>query len=130
GASSISPRPAWTTMFRAISEMAVATRVESVREKPSSLASARPRARAGTMSASEATSIRSVSSLIMLTSSRHQITQQLEPFLQIERRVQGLDVELELHHSHGNVGLDADDHRLGATELGGQRDRAQRPGHE
>src|SRR5438270_13219899 len=117
-------------MCRAISEMAVATRVASVGEKPRSLARARPWARAGTMSASDTTSIRTFSSLIVLAEPRSQIAEQLQPLLEIQSGVQRLQVELELHHRHGHFGLDADDHRLGAPKSRGERDRAQGPGHQ
>src|ERR687894_405939 len=49
---STSPRPAWVTMLRATSEMAVAINVASVAEQPIWLASSRPDWRATTMSPS------------------------------------------------------------------------------
>lgn len=53
GLIDISPRPACTKMFRAISEMAVAIKVASVREKPRSSANLLLLARASTMSWSD-----------------------------------------------------------------------------
>src|SRR5919201_4639894 len=124
----ISPRPTWTTMFRAISEIAVATRVASVREKPSFVASILPCARAGTMSASEAIGTRISSSILGVPLSPS--VEHPERFVEIERRVERLEVEVELHHRDRDVRLDPDDDCPGAAQSRGHRDRAERPRHE
>ena len=56
--------------------------------------------------------------------------QHREALLEVERGVQRREVELELDHRDGDVGLDADDHRLGPAQPRRQRDRAQRPRDE
>src|SRR5829696_4867111 len=116
------PVPAWMRMLRAASEIAVAIRVASVREKPSSLASARPSARAGTTSSSEAIAI--VTSPFCDMAASRSVVEQGECFLEIERGLERRQVELELHHRDGDVGLDPDDHGVRATQLRGQGDRA------
>src|SRR5919204_894033 len=121
----ISPPPAWTTMLRATSEIAVATSVASVREKPSFAASARPSARAFTMSASASMAMRASSPI--LVHSLHTAFENRNALFEVERSVEGLEVELELHHRDGDVRLDAHDHRLGAAQLRRQRDRLERP---
>jgi hypothetical protein len=49
-----------------------------------------------------------------------------ERLVEIECRVERLEVQLELHHCDRDVGLDPDDHGLRAAEPGGDRDRAER----
>src|SRR5919202_3865550 len=120
----ISPSPTWTTMLRAISEIAVAISVASVLEKPSCVASARPSARAGTMSESEVMGTR-ISSPILAVPPRPSVEHR-ERLVEIERRVERLEVQVELHHRYRDVGLDTDDHGLRAAEPGGHRDRAKR----
>src|ERR671915_514697 len=115
GLSSISPWPTWTTMFLAISEIAVAISVASVRENPSSAASARPRARAVTRSPSEPIATRTPSSAILFPLSD---PEQSERFVEVERGLERLQVEVELHHGDRDVGLDADDDRGGAAKSG------------
>src|SRR5215211_6926008 len=122
------PLPAWTRMLRAISEIAVAMSVASVREKPSLVASARPCARASMMCSSESIGTCTASSTVMRV--LHQSVEHLETLLEVQGRVHGLEVELELHHRHRNVGLDSDDHGLSAAQPCGQRDRLQRPCNE
>jgi hypothetical protein len=52
--------------------------------------------------------------------------QHREGLVEIERRVERLEVQVELHHRDRHVGLDPDDQRLGAAEPGGDGDRAER----
>ena len=85
-ASAISPPPAWTRTLRPTSEIAVAIRVASVREKPSRAASARPSARATTMSASPAIATE-ISSAIAAASSREAV-EQCEGFVEVQRNGQ------------------------------------------
>src|SRR5215208_7589315 len=120
----ISPPSACTTMFRATSEIAVATSVASVREKPRRAASARPSARAATMSSSDAIATCASSAILIDSSSR--IPQHREAFLEVERGVQRVETQLELDHRDGDVGLDPDENRLGAAQPRGKRDRPQR----
>src|SRR5215218_5808758 len=115
-------------MLRAISEMAVAISVASVRENPSSAASARPSARAGTTSSSQAMAI--VISPFDDMPIPHPLVEERESLLEIEGRLDWVEVELELDHRHRHVGLDADDDGVGAAELCGQRDCAQRARHK
>jgi hypothetical protein len=49
-----------------------------------------------------------------------------ERLVEIERRVERLEVQVELHHRDRHVGLDADDQGLGAAQPGGDGDRAER----
>src|SRR5919202_4471938 len=123
-----SPRPAWTTMLRATSEIAVATSVASVLEKPSCAASARPSARASTMSSSDVIATR-VSAFIDVLAGRR-APQDLEPLLEVERGLERLQVQLELHHRDGNVGLDPHDHGARSAQARRHCDRAQRAGDE
>src|ERR1043165_3722225 len=103
-------------MLRAISEMAAAMTVWSPSEKPAWAASARPFWRALTISTSEATGW-SVSSGTLETLLRQAI-QEDQSFLQVQRGGDALERESELHHGEGDLGLDADDHRLGAAQPG------------
>src|SRR5919202_5076914 len=124
GSSRISPLPTWTTMLRAISEIAVAMSVASVREKPSFVARARPSARAGTMSESEVMGTR-ISSPIPGVPPRPSVEHR-ERLVEIEHRVERLEVQVELHHRDRDVGLDPDDHGLRPAEPGGDGDRPKR----
>jgi hypothetical protein len=49
-----------------------------------------------------------------------------ERLVEIEGRVERLEVQVELHHRDRDVGLDADDHGLRAAQPGGDGDRAER----
>jgi hypothetical protein len=53
-----------------------------------------------------------------------------ERLVEIERRVERLEVQVEVHHCDRDIGLDPDDDGLCAAEPGGDRDRAERPGDE
>src|SRR3954451_15593636 len=123
-----SPAPACTRMLRPISEIAVAISVASVREKPSRPASARPSPRATTMSAS--TAIGTVTSSAIAAVPPRVAVEQGQRLLQVERRLQRLEVEAELLHGHRDVGLDADDDGHGAAQARGSRDGPERASHE
>src|SRR5919109_1333929 len=111
-------------MLRPTSEIAVAISVASVREKPRRSASARPSARAGTISTSDATEMRISSGIVV--SAVGPAVEELESLLEIERRMERLEIQLELHHRDGDVRANADDHRLRSSQLRGQCDRLQR----
>ena len=49
-----------------------------------------------------------------------------ERLVEIQRRVERLEVEVELHHRDRDVGLDPDDHGLCTAQPGGYGDRAER----
>src|SRR6185437_16878215 len=115
-------------MLRAISEIAVAMSVGSGRGNPSRSAIARPSARAVTRSASELIATRT-SSLI----ARVPVCWAAEERpcgVEVQRGAERLEVQAELHHRDRDVGLDADDHGLGAAEPRAQHDRPQRAGYE
>src|SRR5262245_30427182 len=112
-------------MFLAISEMAVASRVESVDEKPSPSAICRPTWRAVTMSASAATRTRTTSATGGLL--RAGAGEQLESFLEIERRLDVLERHAQLHHGERHFGLDPDDDGDGAPQSDHVSDRAECP---
>src|SRR3954470_15784451 len=124
--NTISPRRAYRTMLRAISEIAVAISVRSVLENPSRAASARPSARAVRTSRSDPMSTRSsfstVAQLPLL-----EALEQRQALLEVERGGDTLQVQPQLDHREGDLGLDAYDHRLGATQPGHVSDAPQRP---
>src|ERR1051325_987432 len=95
-------------MLRATSEIAVAMRVASLAGKPAWVASSRPFCRAATMSASWSIPTR-VSACT--ATSRQRGSQNREAVLEIERRVDPVEPEAELHHGGGDLGVDARDHR-------------------
>src|SRR3954447_8107970 len=116
-------------MLRATSEIAVASRVWSVLVRSSPAASSRARWRAVTTSLSDSIAIRSSGS--GGTVARPLLgLQQRETLLEVQRRLDVLEVHAELHHREGDLGLDADDHRLSPPQAGHHRDPAQRAGHE
>src|SRR5215207_4600734 len=53
-----------------------------------------------------------------------------EPLLEVQGRVDVLEVHPELDHREGDLGLDADDHGLGAAQPRHHRDAAQGAGDE
>src|SRR5579875_2744316 len=157
GARRTSPHWAYTKIFLATSEIAVATRVESLGPKPRDSASVRPRCRAATISKSERidTTISSWapavptpvfeegsgSDFIPIPGSRslrrllrpqglHFLVQVTKPLFQIERGGDIGQVQAQLHQGEGDVGLDADDHGFGAAQPDHVRDVAQRAGRE
>src|SRR4051794_36354047 len=110
-------------MLRATSEIAVASRVWSVELSSSSLASSRARWRAVTTSASDSMAIRLSAStgerLLELG------LQQRQPLFEVQGGLDVLELHPELDHGEGHLGLDADDHRLGAAQPRHVRDPAQ-----
>ena len=52
--------------------------------------------------------------------------QQREPLLEVQRRLHVLELHAELDHRERDLGLDADDHGLGAAQARHLRDPAQR----
>src|SRR5438093_963616 len=125
--SVILPRPAYCTMLRAISEMAVARMVRSLPENPTCSASSRPRWRAVRMSCSEPMSRRLSSPIggpppIAIEDG--------QPFLQVEPRRHAVQAEAELDHREGDLGLHPHDDRLRAPQLPDARDVEERPDGE
>src|SRR4051795_4406043 len=115
-------------MLRATSEMAVASSVWSVELSSSSAASSRARWRAVTTSASDSIAIRlSASTVERLLELR---AQQRQPLLEVESRLDVLELHPQLHHREGDLGLDAHDHGLRATQPRHVGDAAQRAGDE
>src|SRR6266850_6205079 len=106
-------------MFRASSEMAVAIRVASTAEKPSSAASVRPSRRARTMSASRSIGIcfspfkRRSSGAAALLGFLSKVGKSL---LQIEPGDDALQGESQLNHRERDLGLNSHDHGLGAAQ--------------
>src|SRR3954470_3742014 len=111
-------------MLRATSEIAVASSVWSVELSSSSPASSRARWRAVTTSASDSMAIRlsasTVERLLQL------VLQERQPLLEVEGRLHVLELHAELDHRERDLGLDADDHGLRATQARHVRDPAQR----
>src|ERR1041385_1689148 len=105
-----SPNLAWSTMFRATSEMAVAITVRSDPSKPSCRASSRPFWRAITMSTVERIMTRI--SFSMLQGSFREMVQESQSLFQVEGRADAFQQQSQLHHGEGDVGLDADDDGL------------------
>src|SRR3954451_19949669 len=111
-------------MLRAISEIAVASRVWSVLGMSRPIASWRARWRAVTTSASDSIAIRSAASGANVARLLPGL-QQREPLLEVERRLHVLEAHAELDHRERDLGLDADDHRLGSAQARHHRDPAQ-----
>src|SRR4051795_8677838 len=119
-----SPRVAYVVMLRATSEIAVASSVWSVELSSSSPASSRARWRAVTTSASDSIAIRlsaaTVERLLEL------VLEERQPLLEVEGRLDVLELHAQLHHRERDLGLDADDHGLGPAQARHVRDPAQR----
>src|SRR5436189_4940471 len=111
----ISPSLAWSTMLRATSEMAAATRVTSVPSNPSLIASLRPSWRAVTISIFELIATRC--SFPMFNVPLGVLIQIGQAFLQIEGRPHAFQRQAQLHHGKGNIRLNADDHGFGSTQF-------------
>src|SRR5215207_3978451 len=115
-------------MLRATSEIAVASSVWSVELSSSSPASSRARWRAVTTSASDSMAIRlsasTVERLLEL------VLQERQPFLEVERGLDVLELHAELDHRERHLGLDPDDHGLRPAKASHVRDAAQRPRYE
>src|SRR2546423_11301090 len=120
------PRFAYTRMLRAISEMPIAMNVCSVDEKPIAAAISRPLWRAATMSASRSIN----SSALSDTRTSLGRAQPRERFVEIERGRDIVEREPELDHRERDLGLDADDHGLGAAQPRRVRDALDRPRRE
>src|SRR5688572_13013168 len=105
-------------MLRASSEIAVATSVASLAEKPFCSANVRPLRRATTRSASDATEIR----MSKLDSHSANFVISGFPFevrdapLEIQSGRNVFQRYPELNHGKGDFRLNTDDHRLGATQ--------------
>src|SRR5256885_10870187 len=112
-------------MLRASSEIAVASSVWSVLVSSSCAARARARWRATTTSASDSIAIRSSDSTGTVAGLLLGL-QQREALLEVQRGRDVLEAHPELDHRERDLGLDADDHRLGAPQPGHLRDPAQR----
>src|SRR5215213_5016739 len=115
-------------MFRATSEIAVASSVWSVELSSRSAASSRARWRAVTTSASDSIAMRSSASTVERLLQLG--LQQGQTLLEVERGLDVLELHPELDHREGDFGLDADDHRLGSAQAGHVRDPAQGAGDE
>src|SRR5262245_13128712 len=126
---STSPEPAYVVMLRATSEMAVAISVASVALNPICSAFSRPSWRARTMSVSAAIDTTTPRSSIGGTGLRA-AAQQLETLLEIERCIDVLHADAQLHHRERDLRLDPDEHRDGSAQARHVRDRAERPGSE
>src|ERR1700704_5505134 len=100
-------------MLRAISEIAVAMIVRSVPANPICEASSRPFMRAVTTSPSRAIGTQ-VSSGATVAAPARSAREQFHALLEIERRGNIVQCQAQLHHGECDVGLDPDDHGLGA----------------
>src|SRR5258706_14070046 len=118
-------------MLRASSEIAVATRVDSLAEKPSCSARILPWRRAATTSVSVATTTRtpkpSSGPSLVIASLSVEISQ---TFLEIECRGHVLQRDPKLHHGKRDFGLDSDDYRFRAAQPDHVGQIAHRPGGE
>src|SRR3712207_9169209 len=97
-------------MLRATSEIAVASSVRSVLDKPSAVPISRASWRAVTTSASESIATRTSASTGARLS-RDLLLQEGEALLQVQRRVDVLEVHPQLHHREGDLGLDPQDRK-------------------
>src|SRR5215213_10304887 len=101
-------------MLRATSEMAVASSVWSVLVSSRPAASSRARWRAVTTSESDSMAMRSSSSGATVLHALPGLEQR-QALLEVQRGLHVLEVHAELDHRERDLGLDADDHRLGAA---------------
>src|SRR5829696_3195218 len=111
-------------MLRATSEIAVASSVRSVLEKPRPAPIARASWRAVTTSASVRIATRTSSTGVLLPVELP--LQEREALLEVERRMHVLEVHAELDHRERDLGLDPHDHGLGAAQPRHVGDSAQR----
>src|SRR5439155_25519517 len=129
----ISPRTAYRTMFRASSEMAVATTARSVEGRPHCDASSRPFWRADTMSTSRSMATRTSSAMsanLMMLGTLPLAVKVREAFFQIERGRDAFQREPQLDHREGHLRLDPHDDGLRSAELDHVGDVAQRTGRK
>src|SRR6266851_10511846 len=104
-------------MLRAISEIAVAMIVRSVPANPIRDAISRPFMRAVTTSPSRSIGTR-VSSGATIAAPALSGREQFHALLKVERRGDIVQCQAQLHHGERDVGLDPDDHGLGAAQPG------------
>src|SRR5437660_9112 len=114
-------------MLRAISEIAVAIIVTSVRVNPKSIASWWPALRAATMS-SEVLMATTVSAATVAPDHRFTqpqlLVQQRYALFEIERGAHIVEGQPQLHHGERHLWLQTDDHRGRPAQPGHVRDRA------
>src|SRR5438094_7470416 len=112
----ISPRIAQRTMFRASSEIAVATTARSVDGNPHCDASSRPFWRAATTSESQSMETRTSSAMsanLLVPSVAVEIR---EALFEVQRGRDAFQGEAQLDHREGHLRLDAHDDGLGAAQ--------------
>src|SRR5207253_9312685 len=119
-------------MFRASSEMAVATTARSVDGNPHCDASSRPFWRAATTSVSQSMETRTSSAmsanfLIVVPPLAVEIR---EALFEVQRGRDAFQGEAQLDHREGHLRLDADDDGLGAAQPDHVRHVPLRPGRE
>src|SRR5438132_3888521 len=119
-------------MFRASSEIAVATTARSVTYSPHCAASSRPFWRAVTMSTSEPTATRTSTGIAAaFTPGRFSRPAEVrESLLEVERGRHAFEREPELDHRECDLRLDADDDRLRTAQPNHVRHIAESPGGE
>src|SRR3989441_7395803 len=119
-------------MFRASSEIAVATTARSVEGNPHWDASSRPFWRAETMSTSRSIDTRTSSAMSanLMPGALPLPVKVGETFLEVERRRDPLQREPQLDHREGDLRLDPHDDGLRSTQPDHVRDVAQSPGRE
>src|SRR5215216_6757527 len=113
-------------MLRATSEIAVASSVWSVLVSSSSPASSRARWRAVTTSASDSIGMTDCGSAATVAGLLPGPLQEREPLFEVEGGQHVLEAHAQLHHRERDLGLDADDDRLGAAQARHPRDALQR----
>src|SRR6059058_4614585 len=116
-------------MFRASSEMAVATTARSVEGRPQCEASSRPFWRADTMSTSRSMATRTSSAMsanLMMLGTLPLAVKVRKAFFQIERGRDAFQREPQLDHREGHLRLDPHDDGLRSAELDHVGDVAQR----
>src|SRR5436190_2338385 len=124
----ISPRLAYMRMLRAISEMAAAITVWSPISKPHAAANSRPLCRALTMSTSDRIGTLDSSGTVQALLAA--AVEEVQAFLEVEGGGDSLQRQPQLHHGEGDLGLNPDDHRLGAPQPGHVCDVAERAHRE
>src|SRR5712691_5182798 len=120
-------------MFRASSEMAVATTARLVEAKPHCDANSRPFWRAETMSTSRSTGTLTSSAMsasLMMLGALPLAVKVREAFFQIERGRHALQREPLLDHREGHLRLDPHDDGLRSAQPDHVRDVTQGPGRE
>src|SRR5712692_8682585 len=126
-ARTISPRIAYSTMFLAISEMAVATMVRSLPENPASAANSRPRWRARRMSCSEPIWSRLSSSIAHPPSAP---VQDGQPLIEVQAGGDPVEPQSQLDHGESDLWLETHDHGIRTAKPAHLRDVEQGPDGE